>query len=56
MWNTFFGLLIAVICMGAHLVIHGMAKKQKAQYGTGNNEARELADSAEGRRVICPGS
>ncbi len=29
MWNTFLGLLIAVICMTAHLVIHGMAKKQK---------------------------
>ncbi|MDH5491458.1 MAG: MotA/TolQ/ExbB proton channel family protein [Myxococcales bacterium] len=29
MWNTFFGLMIAVICMAAHLVIHGMAKRQK---------------------------
>ena len=29
MWNTLLGLLIAVICMTAHLIIHGMAKKQK---------------------------
>ena len=29
MWNTFFGLLIAVICMIAHLVLHGMTKRQK---------------------------
>lgn len=29
MWNTAFGLGIAVICMIAHLVLHGMAKKQK---------------------------
>ena len=31
MWNTFLGLLIAVICMVAHLVLHGMAKKQKVE-------------------------
>jgi len=31
MWNTFLGLLIAVICMSAHLVIHGMAEKQKTE-------------------------
>lgn len=29
MWNTALGLGIAVICMTAHLIIHGMAKKQK---------------------------
>ena len=29
MWNTFFGLLIAVICMIAHLILHGMTKRQK---------------------------
>lgn len=29
MWNTALGLLIAVICMIGHLVLHGMAKKQK---------------------------
>jgi len=31
MWNTFLGLLIAVICMTAHLILHGMAKKQKTE-------------------------
>jgi len=31
MWNTFLGLLIAVICMVAHLVLHGMMKKQKEE-------------------------
>lgn len=31
MWNTFLGLLIAVICMGSHLVLHSMAKKQKTE-------------------------
>ena len=31
MWNTFLGLLIAVICMAAHLVLHSMAKKQKTE-------------------------
>lgn len=31
MWNTFLGLLIAVICMSAHLVLHGMASKQKTE-------------------------
>ena len=29
MWNTFLGLLIAVVCMAAHLVLHSMAHKQK---------------------------
>ena len=29
MWNTFLGLLIAVICMIAHLVLHGMTKRHK---------------------------
>ena len=29
MWNTALGLGIAVICMTAHLIIHGMAKRQK---------------------------
>lgn len=29
MWNTLLGLLIAVICMIAHLILHGMAKKQR---------------------------
>jgi biopolymer transport protein ExbB len=29
MWNTLFGLLIAVICMLFHLVIHAMVKKIK---------------------------
>lgn len=31
MWNTALGLLIAVICMLCHLVLHGMAKKQKLE-------------------------
>ncbi|NOY90769.1 MAG: MotA/TolQ/ExbB proton channel family protein [Deltaproteobacteria bacterium] len=31
MWNTFLGLFIAVICMFAHLILHGMAKKQKQE-------------------------
>lgn len=31
MWNTFLGLFIAVVCMVAHLVLHGMAKKQKME-------------------------
>lgn len=31
MWNTFLGLLVAVICMTAHLVLHGMSKKQKTE-------------------------
>ena len=31
MWNTFLGLLIAVICMTGHLILHGMAKKQKTE-------------------------
>ncbi len=31
MWNTFLGLLIAVICMVAHLILSGMAKKQKME-------------------------
>lgn len=29
MWNTFLGLLIAVICMIAHLFLHGRAKHHK---------------------------
>ncbi|MEM7606927.1 MAG: MotA/TolQ/ExbB proton channel family protein, partial [Myxococcota bacterium] len=29
MWNTFLGLFIAVVCMAAHLVLNGMAKKHK---------------------------
>ncbi len=29
MWNTFLGLFIAVVCMVAHLFLHGMAKKHK---------------------------
>ena len=29
MWNTFLGLLIAVIAMAFHLVLNGMAKRQK---------------------------
>jgi biopolymer transport protein ExbB/TolQ len=29
MWNTALGLGIAVVCMLAHLVLHGMAKRQK---------------------------
>lgn len=29
MWNTMIGLFIAVVCMTAHLFIHGMVKKQK---------------------------
>jgi biopolymer transport protein ExbB/TolQ len=29
MWNTFLGLLIAVICMVAHLYLHGRAKHHK---------------------------
>jgi biopolymer transport protein ExbB/TolQ len=29
MWNTFLGLFIAVICMFFHLILHGMAKRQK---------------------------
>src|SRR5699024_5035006 len=31
MWNTFLGLLVAVICMIAHLAIHGRAKAHKQQ-------------------------
>lgn len=31
MWNTFLGLLIAVICMIAHLLLHGLAKKHKME-------------------------
>lgn len=31
MWNTFLGLFIAVVCMVAHLILHGMAKKQKME-------------------------
>jgi len=31
MWNTFLGLLIAVICMTGHLILSGMAKKQKTE-------------------------
>ncbi|MEM6960846.1 MAG: MotA/TolQ/ExbB proton channel family protein [Myxococcota bacterium] len=31
MWNTALGLGIAVICMIAHLILHGMAKKQKME-------------------------
>lgn len=31
MWNTALGLGIAVICMTAHLILHGMAKKQKLE-------------------------
>ncbi len=31
MWNTVLGLLIAVVCMAAHLVLHSMAKKQKTE-------------------------
>jgi len=31
MWNTFLGLLIAVICMFAHLVLNGMTKRQKME-------------------------
>ena len=29
MWNTFLGLLIAVIAMFFHLILNGMAKRQK---------------------------
>jgi len=29
MWNTFLGLLIAVIFMVAHLVLHGLTKQHK---------------------------
>jgi len=29
MWNTFLGLLIAVIFMVAHLVLHGLTKRHK---------------------------
>ncbi len=29
MWNTFLGLLIAVICMAAHLLLNSMAQKHK---------------------------
>ncbi len=29
MWNTFLGLLIAVVCMVAHLYLHGRAKHHK---------------------------
>ncbi len=29
MWNTALGLGIAVICMTAHLILHGMAKRQR---------------------------
>ncbi len=31
MWNTALGLGIAVVCMAAHLVIHGMAKRNKME-------------------------
>ena len=31
MWNTFLGLFIAVTAMVAHLILHGMAKKQKME-------------------------
>jgi biopolymer transport protein ExbB len=31
MWNTFLGLLIAVICMASHLLLNSMAKKHKHQ-------------------------
>lgn len=31
MWNTALGLLIAVVCMTAHLILHSMAKKQKTE-------------------------
>jgi len=31
MWNTALGLLIAVVCMTAHLILHSMAKKQKQE-------------------------
>ena len=31
MWNTFLGLLVAVIAMGFHLILHGMAKRQKME-------------------------
>ncbi len=30
MWNTFLGLFIAVIAMVAHLILHGMTKRHKA--------------------------
>jgi biopolymer transport protein ExbB len=29
MWNTFLGLFIAVICMVAHLILHGLTKRYK---------------------------
>jgi biopolymer transport protein ExbB len=29
MWNTFLGLLIAVVAMFFHLILNGMAKRQK---------------------------
>lgn len=31
MWNTFLGLLIAVICMASHLLLNSMAKNHKHQ-------------------------
>jgi biopolymer transport protein ExbB len=31
MWNTALGLGIAVVCMSAHLVLHGIAKKRKME-------------------------
>lgn len=31
MWNTFLGLLIAVICMASHLLLNSMAQKHKHQ-------------------------
>ena len=31
MWNTALGLGIALVCMLSHLVLHGMAKKQKQE-------------------------
>ncbi|NLE48517.1 MAG: MotA/TolQ/ExbB proton channel family protein [Sandaracinaceae bacterium] len=34
MWNTFFGLLIAVICMFFHLILNGMTKKNKTALET----------------------
>ncbi len=34
MWNTFLGLLVAVVCMSAHLVLSGMTKRQKMEMET----------------------
>ena len=42
MWNTFFGLLIAVICMAAHLFLNSMAQKKKHELEKAANKLENL--------------